>query len=117
MDIGKILKTVAMVAGPVVVGKVAGPEVGAAVALGLGSGGGAKALGKIVERKTGARPHKVAGPVAAVGVPALALNLLDPDSAHQLCTLILPGLISLFTHQTSAGLEKAVAKPAVKTDG
>lgn len=122
MKLGKILEGALKVAAPVAAGAVAGPEVGALVAAGLGAGAGGKAAGKAVEAKTGIRAQKILGPLAAVAVPALLTELLDPSAMDAVCKAMeaacahpgllvaLPGILAILTHDGAQNVAKTAGK-------
>ena len=84
----KILGNLIKVIGPALVAVKVSPEAGLLVATGLGGGALAKVGGKVIEKRTGYRLHKVAGPVAAIGTPALLTPLVAPDIVGQVCEVM-----------------------------
>lgn len=124
MNVGKLLKQIALIAAPVVTTAVAGPAAGAAVGAALGSGAVGKVAGKKIEAKTGVRAQKVLAPAAAVTVPAVGMALVDPGLLDQICDflakvceskaalLALPGLATILWHTLVSNVHKAADKTA-----
>lgn len=65
----KLIGKAIQAAGPIAVGVVAGPEAGAIALAAVGTAAGVKIGGQKAESMGMGRPHKVAGPLAAVGLP------------------------------------------------
>ena len=117
--IGKAVLGVAATAGATAIN----PALGAIVGSSLGGGAVTKAASKhFVEKKTGARPHKVAAPLAAVAAPAAVVSLggIDTqalcDLATQICAspmliAVVLGALGTFLHQLVNGAGK-LSKPA-----
>ena len=118
----KYLGLALKVAAPVVAGAVAGPGVGVMVAASLGVGAAVKKGGKEIESFTGARPHKVAAPAAAVVIPALLASWLSPETLGTICEFvaracdrpetlaIIPGLIAWLANEAGSGVAKVAGK-------
>lgn len=79
MNLGKILKSVVVVAAPILGTAIGGPIGGTLVVAALGGGGGVKKAGKVVEKATGVAVHKVGSPLAAMAVPMGLAHLLPQD--------------------------------------
>ena len=113
----KLLGNLLLGAAPVVAGLVAGPGAGVIVAAGMGAAGLTKKAGHKIEEKTGLRPHKVAAPAVAVGLPmALASFLpnevMEPirDVACRVCDnpMAIVGIVTVFWHTIVSGMGKTV---------
>ncbi len=121
MNWGRIAKGAAGVVGVVAAARV-DPGLGAAAAAAIGGGGTAKIAGKLIESRLGVRPHKLAGPLAAAGVPAAlaSLGAIDLTRAcdvvarvcadpEQLAAVI--GALVVFLHQVVGGAGKVRGSP------
>lgn len=119
----KLLGQILLGAAPVVAGVVAGPGAAAVVAAGMGAAGLTKKAGKVIEEKgipdllePGHRPHKVAAPAVAVGLPMALASFLPPDVldpikdvACRVCEnpLALVGVLTVFWHSMVGNLQKS----------
>ncbi len=121
MNLGKILKGVAVVAGPVVGGLVAGPAGAGLVVTGMGAAGLTKKAGQAREKKTGRPVHKVASPLVGMAIPALVAQFLSPEQMMQICDVAVrlcetpamfagigAGVLGLVAHTLGGGAQQAV---------
>lgn len=118
----KLLGKILLGAAPVIAGVVAGPGAGVIVAGVMGAAGLTKKAGKVIEEKgipdllePGHRPHKMAAPAVAVGLPLLLAPLIPQEImdqiqgvACQICDnpMAIVGIVLVFWHSMVGNLQK-----------
>jgi len=88
MNLGKLLKNLAIVALPVAATAVAGPGAGAAAVAVLGGGKVGHVIGEKIEDKTGRPADKLTAPAGSVLAALAVVQFLGPEKIEHVCGLL-----------------------------